>query len=184
VQANTHRLALHRIDAQPAMVFAVTSVGTHVLSPRPGSVADLVVTMSATPNRAGLNAFTVTAARSRRPAPRPIDSVILEVVGVASTVSPPLRPIGAGRYFGVARLDSGPVREMRAVIERNGQQLGVTVPWTVRAATDTSWLERYVNTLAASLVVLFLGGFAGWFVLRRRRAVPDLPDFVELELRR
>jgi hypothetical protein len=26
--------------------------------------------------------------------------------------------------------------------------------------------------------------FAGWFVLRRRRAVPDLPDFAELELRR
>jgi len=35
VQANSHRLALHRIDAQPAMVFAVTSVGTHVISPRP-----------------------------------------------------------------------------------------------------------------------------------------------------
>lgn len=147
-------------------------------------MADLVVTISATPNRAGLNAFTVTAASSRRPAPRPIDSVILEVVGAASTVSPPLRPIGAGRYFGVARLDSGPVREMRAVIERNGQQLGVTVPWTVSAATDTSRLEPYVNTLAASLVVLSVGVFAGWFVLRRRRAVPDLPDFAELELRR
>jgi hypothetical protein len=131
-----------------------------------------------------LNAFTVTAASSRRPAPRPIDSVSLEVVGATSTVNPQLRPIGAGRYFGVARLDSGSIREMRAVIERNGQQLGVTVPWTVDAATDTSRLEPYVNTLAAAVIVLFLGALAGWFVLRRRRNEPELPDIPELELRR
>jgi len=173
-----------RETATPVASSATEAAASTVERTEAGSVADLVVTISATPNRAGLNAFTVTAASSRRPAPRPIDSVILEVVGAASTVSPPLRPIGAGRYFGVARLDSGPVREMRAVIERNGQQLGVTVPWTVSAATNTSRLEPYVNTLAASLVVLSLGVFAGWFVLRRRRAVPDLPDFAELELRR
>ena len=173
-----------RETATPVASSATEAAASTVERTEAGSVADLVVTISATPNRAGLNAFTVTAASSRRPAPRPIDSVILEVVGAASTVSPPLRPIGAGRYFGVARLDSGPVREMRAVIERNGQQLGVTVPWTVSAATDTSRLEPYVNTLAASLVVLSVGVFAGWFVLRRRRAVPDLPDFAELELRR
>jgi copper transport protein len=173
-----------RETATPVASSATEAAASTVERTEAGSVADLVVTISATPNRAGLNAFTVTAASSRRPAPRPIDSVILDVVGAASTVSPPLRPIGAGRYFGVARLDSGPVREMRAVIERNGQQLGVTVPWTVSAATDTSRLEPYVNTLAASLVVLSVGVFAGWFVLRRRRAVPDLPDFAELELRR
>jgi copper transport protein len=147
-----------------------------------GSVADLVVTVSATPNRPGLNAFTVTAASSRRPAPRPIDTVSLEVVGAKSTVSPPLQPIGAGRYFGVARLDSGPVREMRAVIERNGEQLGVTVPWTVSAATDTARLAPYVNTLAASLAVAFLGLVVGWFVLRRRRPEMKLPDIAEWEL--
>jgi hypothetical protein len=129
-----------------------------------------------------LNAFTVTAASSRRPAPRPIDAVSLEVVGAKSTVSPPLQPIGAGRYFGVARLDSGPVREMRAVIERNGEQLGVTVPWTVSAATDTARLAPYVNTLAASFAVAFLGLVVGWFVLRRRRAEMRLPDMAEWEL--
>ena len=146
-------------------------------------MADLVVTVSATPNRPGLNAFTVTAASSRRPAPRPIDTVSLEVVGAKSTVSPPLQPIGAGRYFGVARLDSGPVREMRAVIERNGEQLGVTVPWTVSAATDTARLAPYVNTLAASLAVLIRRpSSVGWFVLRRRRAEMELPDMAELEL--
>ena len=173
-----------RETAAPVVGSATEAAASTVERTEAGSVADLVVTISATPNRPGLNAFTVTAASSRRPAPRLIDSVSLEVVGATSTVSPQLRPIGAGRYFGVARLDSGSIREMRAVIERNGQQLGVTVPWTVNAATDTSRLEPYVNTLAAAVIVLFLGVLVGWFVLRRRRNVPELPDIPELELRR
>lgn len=146
-----------RETATPVASSATEAAASAVERTEAGSVADLVVTVAATPNRPGLNAFTVTAASSRRPAPRPIDTVSLEVVGAKSTVSPPLQPIGAGRYFGVARLDSGPVREMRAVIERNGEQLGVTVPWTVSAATDTARLAPYVNTLAASLAVAFLG---------------------------
>ena len=173
-----------RDTATPAAASATDAASSTVERTEAGSVADLVVTISATPNHPGLNAFTVTAASSRRPAPRPIDSVSLEVVGATSTVSPPLRPIGAGRYFGVARLGSDSIREMRAVIERNGQQLGVTVPWTVSAAPNTSRLEPYVNTLAASVIVLFLGALGGWVVLRRRRAVPERPDIVELELRR
>ena len=171
-----------RETATPVASSATEAAASAVERTEAGSVADLVVTVSATPNRPGLNAFTVTAASSRRPAPRPIDTVSLEVVGAKSTASPPLQPIGAGRYFGVARLDSGPVREMRAVIERNGEQLGVTVPWTVGAATGTARLAPYVNTLAASLAVAFVGLAVGWFVLRRRRAEMELPDMVELEL--
>jgi copper transport protein len=171
-----------RETAAPIASSATDAAASAVERTGAGSVADLVVTVSATPNRPGLNAFTVTAASSRRPAPRPIYSVSLEVVGAESTVSPPLQPIGAGRYFGVARLDSGPVREMRAVIERRGEQLGVTVPWTVGAATDTAQLAPYVNTLAASLAVAFLGLVVGWFVLRRRRAEMEPPDMAELEL--
>ena len=104
------------------------------------------------------------------------------MVGAKSTVSPPLQPIGAGRYFGVARLDSGPVREMRAVIERNGEQLGVTVPWTVSAATDTAGSRRMstpwprLSPLHSSALVV------GWIVLRRRRAEMKLPDMAEWEL--
>jgi copper transport protein len=171
-----------RETATPVASSATEAAASAVERTEAGSVADLVVTVSATPNRPGLNAFTVTAASSRRPAPRPIDTVSLEVVGAKSTVSPPLQPIGAGRYFGVARLDSGPVREMRAVIERNGEHLGVTVPWSVSAATDTARLAPYVNTLAASLAVAFLGLVVGWFVLRRRRAEMKLPDMAEWEL--
>src|SRR6476469_7416993 len=70
-----------RETATPVASSATEAAASTVERTEAGSVADLVVTISATPNRAGFNAFTVTAASSRRPAPRPIDSVILEVVG-------------------------------------------------------------------------------------------------------
>ncbi|MBB5630912.1 copper resistance CopC/CopD family protein [Sphaerisporangium krabiense] len=91
------------------------------------TVDDLVVGLSVTPNRAGVNGFTVTATSSRRPAPAPIDGVALELPS-GGTV---LRPTDPGRYFGTAALNLlGPVR-LTIVVHRAGARLEVPMVWTV-----------------------------------------------------
>ncbi|MBB4703332.1 copper transport protein [Sphaerisporangium siamense] len=91
------------------------------------TVDDLVVGISVTPNRAGVNGFTVTATSSRRPAPAPIDGVALELP-TGGTV---LRPTDPGRYFGTAALNLlGPVR-LTVVVHRAGARLEVPMVWTV-----------------------------------------------------
>src|SRR5262249_57297014 len=67
------------------------------------TVDDLVVSVSATPNRPGVNGFTVLAASSRRPAPAPIDRVTLKLGRSGESGTLPLPPIEPGRYFSTGR---------------------------------------------------------------------------------
>jgi methionine-rich copper-binding protein CopC/uncharacterized membrane protein len=137
------------------------------------TVEDLVVSVSATPNRPGVNGFTVLAASSRRPPPAPIDGVSLKL-GSSGTL--PLRQIEPGRYFGAGRLDSaGPVT-VTAVLRRAGERLRVTVPWRVspRAVRPTMTrpehrLAPYLNAVALCVLVLALSAGALRIVVRRRR---------------
>jgi copper transport protein len=72
---------------------------------RDATAADLVVTISATPNRPGLNAFTVTAASTRRPPSAVVDGVRLVMIGSRSRSSAlDLQQVGPERFFGAAEL--------------------------------------------------------------------------------
>jgi copper transport protein len=96
-------------------------------------VADLVVSLSVTPNRPGVNAFTVQVASARRPPPAPIDSMLLLVGTGASTVR--LDRTSPEVYFGTGQLDRAGTVRLTAVIRRGGQRIEAPVAWSVDPAT-------------------------------------------------
>jgi copper transport protein len=154
---------------------------------RDTTVGDLVVSVSATPNRPGVNGFTVLAASSRRPPPAPIDRVTLKLgrSGESGTLS--LRQIEPGRYFGTGRLDSAGPATITAVVRRAGERLTVTMPWRVspRAVPPTVprpeyRLAPYLNAIALCVLVLALIAGALRIVVRRRRLDTDSPAPAEI----
>jgi copper transport protein len=140
-----------------------------------GSVADLVVTVSVTPNRPGVNGLTVLAASSRRPPPAPIESVAVELGGDAQAVA--LREVSAGRWFGTGSLDQPGSLRLRAVIRRAGKRLAVPLAWWVGPPVTTTppgpapgrRLAPYVDGIALSLLGVALAVAARWLVATRRR---------------
>jgi copper transport protein len=144
------------------------------------AVDDLVVSVSATPNRPGPNGFTVLAASSRRPPPAPIDGVTLRLGRPGEPGTLPLRQIEPGRYFGTGRLDSAGPITITAVIRRAGERLTVTMPWHVSptaapptVARQQHRLAPYVNAIALCVLVLALSVAAQRIVARRRRRQLD-----------
>jgi copper transport protein len=160
----------------PAQAIALAQPQAHDTT-----VDDLVVSVSATPNRPGVNGFTVLAASSRRPAPAPIDKITLKLGTSGKSGTLPLQQIEPGRYFGTGRLDSAGPITITAVVWRAGQRLTVTMPWRVspkavppQAPRQEHRLAPYVNAIA--LFVLLLALSAGvWRIVvrRRRRRQPD-----------
>jgi copper transport protein len=143
------------------------------------SVGDLVVSVSATPNRPGVNGFTVLAASSRRPPPAPVDGVTLKVGQPGDPGTFPLRQIEPGRYFGTGRVDSAGPITITAVIRRAGERLTVTMPWRVSpkavppaVARPEHRLAPYVNGLALCVLLLALSVGVQRIVRRRRRRQP------------
>jgi copper transport protein len=140
------------------------------------TVDDLVVSVSATPNRPGVNGFTVLAASSRRPPPAPIDVVTLKLARSGESGTLPLHQIEPGRYFGTGRLDSAGPITITAVVRRAGERLTVTMPWRVSpkavpptVARQEHRLGPYVNALALCVLMLALGAGVQRIVVRRRR---------------
>ena len=137
--------------------------------------------MSATPNRPGVNGFTVLATSSRRPPPAPVDEVTLTLGRPGEPRTLPLRQIEPGRYFGTGRLDSAGPITITAVVWRAGQRLTVTMPWRVSpkavpppAARQEHRLAPYVNAIALFVLLLALSaGVQRMVVRRRRRRQPD-----------
>jgi copper transport protein len=156
------------------------------------TIDDLVVSVSATPNRPGVNGFTVLAASSRRPPPAPIDGVSLKLGNSGEPGALPLRQIEPGRYFGAGRLDSARPITITAVIRRAGERLTVTMPWRVApkaappaAARQEHHLAPYVNAIALGVLLLALGAGVRRTVVRRRRrrqADTDSPALAEMTL--
>jgi copper transport protein len=140
------------------------------------TIEDLVISISASPNRPGVNGFTVLAASSRRPPPSPIDRVALRFIKHGETTTVPLQEIEPGRFFGTAQLDStGPVT-ITAVVRRGGQRLTVTVPWQVSAEPVLAASPRpdyrlapYVNAIALGILLLALGAGVRLLAVRRKR---------------
>ena len=87
------------------------------------SVADLVVTVSVTPNRPGMNGFTVLAASSRRPPPAPVDDVELKVLRGRDGDEVALQQVAPGRWFGTGRLDQAGRLRLTTVVRRAGTRL-------------------------------------------------------------
>jgi copper transport protein len=140
------------------------------------TVDDLVVSVSATPNRPGVNGFTVLAASSRRPPPAPIDRVTLRLARHGESGTLTLRQIEPGRYFGTGRLDSAGPITITAVVQRAGERLTVTMPWRVSpeavppaAARQEHRLAPYVNGVALCVLLLALSAGVQRIVVRRRR---------------
>jgi len=148
-----------------------------------GSVADLVVTVSVTPNRPGVNGFSVLAASARRPPPAPVDGVSLELPGGGDASSVALQQVAPGRWFGTGRLGQpGPLR-LKAVVRRGGNRLAVPLSsWVAPPVPPGSAapappapgrrLAPWVDGLALSLTAGAALG-AGWLLQtwRRRRRV-------------
>jgi copper transport protein len=139
------------------------------------TIKDLVVSVSATPNRPGINGFTVLAASSRRPPPAPIDRVTLRLGGPEQSGTIPLREIEPGRYFGTGRLGPGGPVKITAAIRRAGERLTVTMPWHLspkaappKAPPQEHRLAPYVNAIALCVLLLALGTGAQRILVRRR----------------
>jgi copper transport protein len=142
------------------------------------TVGDLVVSVSATPNRPGVNGFTVLATSSRRPPPAPVDGVTLKLGRPGESGTLPLHQIEPGRYFGTGQLDSAGPITITAVIRRAGERLAVTMPWRVSpkavppaVARPEHRLAPYVNGLALCVLLLALS-VGVQRVMRRRRRQP------------
>jgi copper transport protein len=153
------------------------------------TVEDLVVSVSATPHRPGVNGFTVLAASSRRPPPAPIDAVTLKLGRSGEPGTLPLRQIEPGRYFGTGRLDSAGPITIIAVVRRGGERLRVTMPWRVSPKAVPPTVPRpeyrlapYLNAVALCVLLLALSvGVQRIVVLRRRRRLDtDSPAPAEM----
>jgi copper transport protein len=83
----------------PEFAPAASGIPTNVRSSRSVAVEDVVVTLSARPNRAGPNVFHVIAASFRRPVPAQIEGVELRFRrGEGKTMSAPMTQVAPGNY--------------------------------------------------------------------------------------
>jgi copper transport protein len=163
-----------------------TDAGASTAVVRTGSINDIVVSVSVTPNQPGANGFTVVAVSGRRPPPAPIDDVTLEFDGVASGL--PLAEIGAGRYFGTGAVPGPGQVRATVVIHRAGARLAVPVEWSVPAAvtappaqSSSGGLAPLANGMAALvLAVLAVLAYRRFALVRRgRRVAPPAPEVAD-----
>ena len=138
-----------------------------------GTTADLVVSVSATPNLPGFNGFTVLVASSRRPPPSPVTDVRLDLVAGAARSAVTLQEAAPGRYFGAAQVDTpGPAR-IDVVVRRTGEQVTVPLVWRLDpplTVTSGTPLAPWVD--GAALALLGAAAAVAGYEVRRRLEPP------------
>lgn len=155
---------------------------------RSGSAADLVVSVSATPTRAGNSTFTAVVASSRRPPPAPIAAVLLELRGPKSQAETvPLQKFEPGRYFGTAFLSDPGRWKFAVTVRRAGETITVPFTWSVAPADPArpvrfsarplapilDWASALLFALALSGAVWIIAGKPRPAVGRRRTPVAE-----------
>jgi len=147
--------------------------GRAVASPsiHDGHSDDLLVSVSAVPNRPGPNGFMVEVASNRRPPPAPVERVELSYPDLGST-SVPLADVGHGRFFGTVTLGPTAVGRLVVQVRRGGAEVSVPVGWSMpvtAAPTRTGSLARLVNVPIAVLLTCLVALGAWWSLLSRRQ---------------
>ncbi|MFF0369939.1 copper resistance protein CopC [Micromonospora sp. NPDC005087] len=161
------------VETPPPRQSTALDAGAPTAVTRNGSVGDVVVSVTVTPNQPGTNGFTVLAASSRRPPPAEIEDVTVEFDRGSTAV--PLREIEPGRYFGIGNLSGPGLVQVTAVIHRGGARLTVPLQWSVSApaAAPPPSRDRLapIANAAAAAVLGLLAVLAGWRLtaVRRRR---------------
>jgi copper transport protein len=156
-------IAVAALVGQAPPLSTPSDIGPEVT--RTGFAADLVVTVSATPNQPGVNWLTVLADSSRRPAPAPLDGVDLRIGG--QTVV--LQQLTGTRYFATYRADSAGAVRMVAVLHRGDREYAVPLDWQVSSPAARSAPGRRLApyTDVAALLLLELGvGVCAWWLVR------------------
>jgi hypothetical protein len=143
-----------------------------------GTVDDLTVSASVTPNRPGFNGFRVQVASSIRPAPAPIAGVELKLThrgtGLPIATSVALQEVQPGNYFSTANLSDPGTWLMTLVIRRSGKELEVPLKWSLASAARPVPVAPSGRRLApiadaTALALLLVALCAGVFVTARRR---------------
>lgn len=155
-------VAVAALVGQPPPLGTSTAVAPAVS--RSGYAADLLVTVSATPNQPGVNWLTVLAESSRRPAPAALSGVDLRI-GDQTVV---LRQLTATRYFATYRADAAGAVRMIAVLRRGGREYDVPLEWQVSSPAARPApgrrLAPYVDVAALLLLELGVVVCAWWLV--------------------
>jgi copper transport protein len=136
--------------------------------------ADLVVSVSASPDRPGDNAFSVLAASSLRPEPAPLTSVSLRLPDRPDPL--PLTQVEPGRYVGTGTIPATGLSSAQVLIARSGHVDVLPLRWRLAPpphlvrASDGRPLASYTTPLALTLLgAVALVPLAGR--LRRRLVV-------------
>jgi copper transport protein len=151
-----------------------------------GGIADLVVTVSATPNRPGVNWLTVLAESSRRPAPAPIEALELAISGRGGDQQLALRSLATGRYFGTYTVDEAREVRLTTIVHRAGQRYTIALPWQPDPAAGqpvatTGELAPYLNALALTVLVAAVAIGLSWLVVSRRAVPAEPPPITSAE---
>ncbi len=150
------------------------------------SVDDLLVTVSVTPNRPGVNGFTVLAASSRRPPPAPIEAIVLRLDGNGTSINVPLQQVPSGRYFGTATLGTAGRWQATVIVRRIGERLAVPLAWSVAPPASARLvppsgrrLAPFVDALAVLLIVALITGSILWSLRQRRPLLRPITGSVD-----
>lgn len=138
-----------------------------------GAVRDLVVSVTASPGRPGLNVFGVLVTSTRRPAPAPLTSAALGLGGRVVA----LRPDGRTGHY-LATVDVTGVAPLDVVLGRGDERVVVPVSW--RSAAPVPPADEAVPTgaplsaytLPLAGLALLLGGSAVVWATRHHEVHP------------
>jgi len=152
------------------------------------SVDDLLTTLSLTPNRPGVNGVTVVATSTRRPAPAPIDRVVLRLMPPegGGPIELPLRSVGDDKYFGSADIEETGGWHASILVARAGERISLPVRWSVDPTPPPPAPTAPRRTLAPitdvmALLVAAAAICVGGVTLARRRRRSGPPERPEPE---